>query len=205
MEVETWLKIIGTGVASFTIWKFFYQINSWKKSYLRGEYKFSKEFLRDIESQKTNLHPYSIEKGYQAIAGTDTVESKEIEYILSLKNPLQCLNDYILSKQLMEKVDTTGDLKVEFKRRYSFKAYRLWLKAMFASFYFLFAFFSLSPFLAQEHLSTTTPQMFTQLAFTLPFGAIYAWGALNAWSKIRRGEHLVCNQKQHAQRVIVQT
>ncbi|BFM05680.1 hypothetical protein [Halioxenophilus aromaticivorans] len=205
MEIETVLKVIVSGVALFGIWKFFYQIKSWKKSYFRDEYKFSKEFLGDIDNKEINLHPYSVEKGYQAIAGTDTVKAQEVEYILSLEDPLQCLDDYILSRQLMEKIDTKGDLKVRFKKRYSFKLYRTWLKAMYTFFYIFFAFLAISPFLAQDYFGIPVFKMFTYLVFTLPFGGIYAWAALNAFSKIRRGEHLVCNQSQHTQRVILKT
>lgn len=205
MEIETVLRVIGSGVALFGIWRFFYQIKSWKKSCFRDEYKFSKEFLDDVNNKEINLHPYSVEKGYQAIAGKDTVKAQEVEYILSLKDPLQCLDDYILSRQLMEKIDTKGDLKVRFKKRYSFKPYRTWLKVMYMFFYLFFILLALSPFLAQEHFGIPASKMFTYLAFTLPFGSFYAWGAQNAFSKMRRGEHLVYNQNQHTQRVILKT
>lgn len=205
MDVETILKIIGTLLGSFTIWKFLYEIKSWKKSHYRDEYTFSREFLNDVESTHVKLHPYSLEKGCQAIAGTEKVNADEVQYILSLKDPLQCLEDYILSQKLMEKIDTEGDLKVKFRKRYSYRFYRRLLKFQYTLFYFILSFLSLSPFIAQGRLGTSYSEMFIQLAFTLPFFGLYAWGSLNALRRITRGEHLVLNQTQHTKRVILES
>lgn len=201
MDIATIAKIVGAFVAIFGIWKVLYELKTVRKAHLRTEYEFAKKFFMDIETK--NIHPYLLEKGYQAIAGTNTVKSNEIEYILSLEDPVQCLKDFVLSKQLLEKIDTTGDLKLNFRPKYKRVWSRFWRKTMYLSFYFIFAFIAMSPFLIQSYLNTSLPNMAIQLMFSIPFGGLYAWAALNAFFKIKRGEHLIQNQNKHSQRVIL--
>ncbi|NOQ79577.1 MAG: hypothetical protein GQ546_09275 [Gammaproteobacteria bacterium] len=201
MDIATSAKLIGAFVAIFSIWRVIYEIRIGRKKHLREEYEFAKKFLNEVHED--NIHPYPLEKGYQAIAGTSTVKAYEIEYILSLKDPVQCLKDYVLSKQLMEKIETKGDLKLTFKSKYINSWSRNWRKSIYFLWYMFFAFIALGPFLLQSHLNTSLSVMAIQLIFTIPFGGFYAWSAANAFLKIKRGEHLVENQKKHTQRVII--
>lgn len=203
MDVETIVKLVGAIVAILGIWKILYEFKTGRKAHLRAEYEFAKKFLSEIDSQ--NIHPFPLEKGYQAIAGTNTVKASEVEYILTLEDPVQCLKDYVLSKQLMDKMDTTGDLKLSFRKKYSKRWSRRWRKVMYISFYFAFAIIAFCPLLIQSHFNTSLSNMAIQLIFSIPLGGLYAWGALNAYSKIIRGEHLIENQSKHTQRVIVAT
>ena len=199
MEIQTIAKFIGALVAIFGIWKVLYEFKTGRKAHLRAEYEFSKKFLNEVATQ--DIHPYPLEKGYQAIAGTNTVKSNEVEYILSLENPVQCLRDFVLSKELLEEIDTKGNLKLRFKSKYKNKWSRRWRKAMYLTFYFIFALIALSPLLLNGFL-TTNLNIVVQLLFSIPFGGLYAWAALNAYSKIQRCEHLLKNQNRHTQRVI---
>ena len=97
MESEIIIKIILAIVGIMGAAKIIYELILGSKSKLREEYRFSKEFLNDL-SQNKNLHPFVIEKGYQAIAGTSTVNGEEISYLLSLEKPVECINDYVLAK-----------------------------------------------------------------------------------------------------------
>ena len=203
MDVTTTAKTVGVFVAIFGIWKVLYEIKTGRKTHLRAEYDFAKKFLSDVS--EGTMHPYPMEKGYQAIAGTNIVKADEIAYILTLEDPVQCLKDYVLSKQLMEKIETKGDLKLKFKMKYSGSWARNWRKTMYLSLYFILAFSALSPFVIQNTLKTNLSDMAIQLLFSIPFGGLYAWGSLNAYSKIKRGESLIDNQKGHTQRVIIET
>lgn len=202
MDVLTIVKVIGALGAVIALWYKIYEFRFNKKSRLREEYKFSKNFLSDINECK--LHPYAIEIGYQAIAGTEIVKPNEIEYILSLENPAQCLKDYILSRQLMEKLETKGNLSLKFKKKYIKNWSRKWRKGMYFSLYMVFAFIALSPVIVSKYINIEFSKTFALLVISLPFGGIYAWAALNAHSKIKRGEHLMTNQKQHTQRVVIE-
>jgi hypothetical protein len=201
MDVLTIVKIIGTIGAIITLWYKIYEFRFYKKSRLRDEYKFSKSFLSDIN--ECELHPYSLEIGYQAIVGTEAVKPNEIEYILSLENPVQCLRDYILSKQLLEKLETKGDLSLRFKKKYVKSRARNWRKVMYFFLYMIFAFIALSPFIVSTYINLEFSKIFAMFIISLPFGGLYAWIALNAHSKIIRAEHLVANQTQHTQRVVI--
>lgn len=79
-------KIVPTIVGVVGIGRIIYELISGVKTKLREEYKFAKEFLDQEDISK--LHPFTQEKGFQAIAGSTQVTQKEIEYILSLSNPV---------------------------------------------------------------------------------------------------------------------
>lgn len=206
MDVTTVTKIIVAFATMLGVWKILYEIKNVRKSHLREEYEFSKKFLSEVsETSKKEFHPYPLEKGYQAIAGTDTVKADEVEYILSLEDPVQCLKDYVLSKQLMEKIKTVGDLQLNFKSKYTKKWVRDWLKGMYFIFYLICSFFALAPFIIQNHFKIELSTMVTLLLFTIPFGGLYAWGSVNAFMKLKRGECLIENQNKHTQRIIIET
>ncbi|MES9832087.1 MAG: hypothetical protein ABW139_07550 [Candidatus Thiodiazotropha sp. DIVDIV] len=201
MDIEIGIKLIAIILAAIGIfWRYIYQVKGWKKSQYREEYEFSKKFLKEVKDIK--LHPYSKEKGYHAIAGTEAVKGEEIEYILSLEKPVRCLKDYILSKQLMKELNIEGNLKIEFKKKYAGKWSRIWRKGIYITAYFLSAVFIFSPFILHSDSKANFSEMISQLVFTVPFGSLYAWIALYSLSKIIRGENLVKNQKSHTKRVI---
>ncbi len=92
MEIETIIKILSVTIAIPGASKIIYDISTGSKSQLREEYKFAKEFTEEIKNNPT-LHPFAVEKGYHAIAGSTTLGSQEVAYLLSLKNPGQCLRN----------------------------------------------------------------------------------------------------------------
>jgi len=186
--------VIGTG-------KVLYDITIGKKTNLREEYKFAKEFLDD--TNKVELHPYTLDKGYQAIAGTYIVNAKEVEYILSLVNPIQCLKDFVLSKTLFEELKTKGNLSLIFKKKFKSSFSRWWRKTVYLMAYFSLALFAFSPFLLIQVVDSSNSNSLLQLIFTLPLGGYSAWISLNAYAKIKRAEHLINNQSSHTQKVLL--
>lgn len=196
-------RILLAIVGIFTAAKVLYDIGIGKKSNLREEYKFAKEFLDDTD--KTKLHPFTLGKGYQAIAGTDAVNAKEIEYILSLENPIQCLKDFILSKQLFERLETEGDFNLVFKKKYQSSFSRWWRKKLYFSLYFALAFTAISPVILPKALGLEFVDIFLPLFFTVPCFGFYAWMALEVFGKLNRAEHLASSQKQYYQRIVFDT
>lgn len=201
MDVTTVVKIISAFLAIIGVWRTLYDLKTGRMTYLRAEYDFSKKFLSDINNKDLEIHPYSLEKGYQAIAGNKAVKSDEVKYILSLENPVQCLKDYIFSKQLMEKIEKTGNLKLAFRKKYKKAWSSNWRKVMYFILYVVFSFIALSPFLLQSNFNISFSNMLIQLLFSIPFGGLYAWSAINAYWKIKRGEFLVENQEEHTKRI----
>jgi len=76
VEVETIFKLVTTTLGIFGAARIIYEFSTGSKNKLREEYRFAKEFLRDI-AQDPKLHPLAIEKGYYAIAGATSIKSKE--------------------------------------------------------------------------------------------------------------------------------
>ncbi len=190
MEIEIALKIIGALLASCSAGKIIYDIRTVRKSRLQEDYKFAKQFLEEIRTNP-NLHPFAIEKGYQAIAGSVLLSSEEIAYLLSLKNPVQCLNDYLLSKKCLQALEMNGDLRLTYKKKYLSPKSRKLRKRMFFFVYMICLFLMFSPFFV--------PQYPILLFITIPAFGYYAWLALDAHFKIVRAEHLVGNQEKHTQ------
>lgn len=194
-------KIVLAAAAIFTASKVLFDIFYGKRSNIRDEYSFSKKFFDDLENGK--LHPYVVEKGYQAIAGTTNVKASEVAYILSLKNPVQCLRDFVLSKDLFERLETNGSFKLVFKRKYKSKFSRSWRMAMYFVLYFVFAFLAFAPFVISTVTKSSFSTYIVQLAITFPVFGSYAWFALKSYGQLKRGEYLFNNQSQHTSKVIV--
>ncbi len=203
MDVATIAKVIAAIVAVIGAGRVIYDITTGRRSQLRAEYEFARKFLDEIK--ESDIHPYPLEKGYQAIAGTNAVKSDEIAYILSLKDPAQCLRDYVLSKELMESIETKGDLELKFKDKFIQPWSRKWRKGVYFFLYFIFAMIAFSPLLLHSMLNTTVSGVFLQLLVTIPIGGIYGWPALKAYLKINRGEILIANQNKHTQIVTLET
>lgn len=201
MDWELFIKFILAGVGIFTIWKVLFDTSNGKRSSLRDEYEFAKRFLD--ETDKRNLHPYTLSKGYQAVAGTTTLKASEIEYILSLKDPLQCLRDFSLSKQLFERLETRGEFKLIFTNKYSKSFSRRWRKAMYYTLYWILSFFALSPVILSNFFEVKSYDTLLQTLFTLPLFGFYAWMAMKANSKIVRAECLSKNQILHSPKIIL--
>jgi hypothetical protein len=195
MEIETIIKVIGAIVAISSAGKIIYDITTGKKSRLREDYKFAKEFLEEIKNNP-GLHPFAIEKGYHAIAGSTNLSSEEVAYLLSLKNPGKCLSDYALSKKYLQTINTDGDFYLVFARKHSSSRIRLIKKSFYLFFYAIFAIIAISPIFA--------PSKYAVIGIiTLPGFGYYALLSLNSFIKIERGEKLVKNQQRHTQKILL--
>lgn len=201
MDWDTVARFVLGFAAIVTAWKTFFDVSSGNKINLREEYNFAKGFLND--SGKETLHPYVLSKGYQAIAGTITVKSNEIEYILSLKDPVQCLHDFIFSKQMFERLEVERDFKLVFKKKYKTKFSRVWRKSFYSICYVIMSFLALSPMVLSSILGFSSSEVLIKIMFTLPFFGLYAWLSMKACVKIVRAEYLFNNQSQSASRVLL--
>ncbi|KZW99706.1 hypothetical protein JL49_15740 [Pseudoalteromonas luteoviolacea] len=200
MNWELLIKsVVAIGVI-FTISRVIFDFHFGKKANLREEYRFAKEFLD--ETDKSDLHPFTIGKGYQAIAGTTAVKAQEIEYLLSLENPIQSLRDFVFSKQLFERAEGNGEFELKFKKKYMSKLSRLLWMWFYRGVYFVLSFAALSPLLLAKPFGISSGDMIIQLIFTLPFFGLYAGVSLNAYGKFSRAEHLYNNQRRHTSQVV---
>ena len=200
MESEIIIRVILALAGIIGAGKIIYEIISGGKSKLREEYKFAKEFLGDL-SQDKELHPFVIEKGYQAIAGTTTVSSKEISYLLSLEKPVESIKDYVLSKKYLEHLNTNGNLQITFTKKYRSKWSRTWRKTFYLLMYFFGALIALSPFLLAKHFDLSIKQLLITSVFTIPIFSVLAFDSLRSFIKIFKSEDLVQNQSSHTKHI----
>lgn len=190
MQLETIFKTITAIFAIAGVGKTFYEMRTGNKSRLREEYKFARDFLEEIKSN-SNLHLFALEKGYQAIAGTKTVNIEEIAYLLSLKNPDKCLNDYLLGRKYFKNLDTHNDFKLQFSDKYSNTWSRKWRKGLYLTFYLVFSCIALAPLIIPQYLP------FRLLIITMPVYGVCAFFFIDKFSRICRAEQLVKNQQKH--------
>lgn len=188
-------NIFGTILALFGVAKIVNELVSKKKSKLKEDYTFSKSFFEDIK--KDNLHPYLLEKGYQALAGSHVVNAKEIAYILTLKDSERWLRDYIFSIKYLIFSATSNKEEINFSKKYKKKWSRLWRKSFYLLTYILFALLAMSPFLLSQGKSVPIGNVLIQLAFTLPVFGIIAGLALIEGLKIKKAEELCEKQETH--------
>ncbi|MEZ8767905.1 hypothetical protein AB6D79_07590 [Vibrio alginolyticus] len=192
MDLLILVKIFPIIVGIFGIWKFIYELISGSKYKLREEYKFAKEFLDDSNIDK--LHPFTREKGYQAIAGSSQVTQKEIEFILSLSNPVQRLKDFKNSRQLFENRENNGAFKLVYKKRYQFNTYRNIIKGWYLLCYGTLAFMAASPYVFPEWFGQ---QGMLALIITVPSFGFYSVISLISYGKLKAAERLIEHVKYH--------
>lgn len=203
MDIETTVKLITVIFGIIGAAKIIFDLSSGSKAKLRDEYRFAKEFLKDL-AQEPKLHPMAIEKGYYAIAGTTAIKSREIEYILSLENPDKCLKDYTLSRKYLEHLGSNENTKVDFADKYKKSWARTWRKGIHLSVYFIAALAAMSPFLLQQLLNAETKQVLVFSAITIPTFGFFAFDSLRSFIKIYRAEALVKNQNKHTKLIVVE-
>ncbi|MBU4526567.1 MAG: hypothetical protein KUA37_01950 [Desulfomicrobium sp.] len=201
MELEIIFKIITTILGILGVGKIFYEITNSSKARLRDEYRFSKDFLNDIAQDK-KLHPFSIEKGYQAIAGTSEISKKEVSYLLSLENPCRCVSDYVFARDYLEHIETDEKSQIIFANNYKNKFYRIFLISFNIAKYFICAFLALSPFLFPNFFGSSLYHSTTYFIITLPFFGYFAFTSVQSFSKLIRSEKLVKNQNKHTKLII---
>lgn len=189
--MELAVKLLSFLGGLIAIWRVFFTMKKASQKQLKEDFKFSKEFLNDLE----NLHPHSKIKGYQALAGSEQVYAHEVEYILTLSDPVQSLKDYVLSKQLFVRERNDPHFKFKFRGRYAKKYYRNVLKVCYFSWYVITVSFAVSPLILPSFKTFGLEQGLLYLMFTAPIGGFYAWASLTALFKLKRSDDLMNKQE----------
>lgn len=191
-NIDIALKFIALIAAVLGIPRIVDELTNTKRSRLREEFKFIKDFITELGS----AHPFVIEKGYLAISGDDTLTADEIAYLFSLKSPGQALRKYTRARkylQIKASQDSAG-VRIEFREEYTDNK-RKWLKILYACSYGVFACFAFSPLLFAKDLFGSNWQatlMFVAL-FLVVFGML-AYSFLADYARILRGEELLVMQ-----------
>jgi hypothetical protein len=202
MDYDLIFKIATLFLGSVGAGRILYELSIVRRSRMREEYKFAREFLEDIRSQN-DFHPFLREKGYQAIAGDSQMSADEIEYLLSLTRPERALRDYVLGKAYLDHFPQSGNLQIKFKKKFEAKWPRQWRMYGYVSLYIICAFIAFSPLILPSYLGMSGSQSLVAFAFSLAVFGPYAWLALRAGSKIYRAQMLVAHQDRHTQKIVL--
>ena len=206
IDWEITAKLILAFVGIVSVAKVVAEILAGKKANLREEYKFARDFINDIEEKEVDsksLHPFLIGKGYQAIAGTAVIRSSEIEYMLSLEDPVQCLRDYIFARKIFENLNVKGDFKLIYKNRYRKRFARITVKSWYFVLYVVFASLAISPWIIAHYASLTVTETLMSMLLSLPIFGLYSFWSLRAGYRIKTAEELFNRQKKHTQRIVI--
>ncbi|MGF1764823.1 hypothetical protein [Aliivibrio kagoshimensis] len=201
MDISVWLKLPTVILTFILVSKHLYDWAKGKTFRLREDYDFAKSFLTDV--QDGQLHPYAVEKGYQALAGTPFISVKEIEYILTLENSVKCLSDYVLATDYLEKLETEGSLQLKFKDKYASNGVRTRRKLWYVGWYLTFSMIAFSPLFMSKVIDITFLQSLYLFVITFLYFGTLALLSAKAAVRIIRGENLVKNQSEYLSRKIV--
>jgi len=194
MDYELAAKVASVLLGSFGAFKVLHEVSIGRRSRMREEYSFAKEFLAEVNFNK-HLHPYLREKGFQAIAGDVTISAVQAEYVLSLEAPSQALRDYVLGHRYLE-FEGTASARLEFKKWYRNPHTRKLRVIAYSTAYMAFAFLALSPVVFSKIVFSSPGQVFAALAITLVSAAPLAWTFLDSAMRLHRAEKLVSSQQQ---------
>lgn len=188
-NIDIVLKLIGLIVAVVGLPRVVEELTNLKRSRLREEFKFIKEFISELES----AHPFVIEKGYLAISGDDTLTAKEITYLFSLKSPGKALRKYAKARKYLDFKESPAGAgaKIEFRNEYTDNK-RKWLKRLYIGCYGVFASLAFAPIVFAKDVFGSNWQVALAFVglFLVVFGAL-AYSFLADYARFLRGEELL--------------
>jgi hypothetical protein len=202
MDYELFVKIGTLCLGLIGAAKIFQELSNGRRSRMREEYKFAREFLGDVVSNR-DMHPFLKEKGFQAIAGDNRMSADEIEYLLSLTGPERALRDYVKGMAYLEHLPQSGNLQIKFKKKFESKWSRQWRLWLYVVFYGVFALMAFSPWLLASFSHVSLAKMLSAMALTIPVFLTYAWFSLKAGARIYRAQKLVKDQNRHTQTIVL--
>ncbi|MDB5870664.1 MAG: hypothetical protein JWQ07_106 [Ramlibacter sp.] len=112
-DFEILARVIAVLAAALATLKGGYELLMHSRGRLRDEYRFAKEFLADLQNAPS-MHPFLREKGLQALAGTDGLSAREVEYLLKLPEPAVSLKDYVAAKAFLHHRATATPSEISF-------------------------------------------------------------------------------------------
>jgi hypothetical protein len=138
MNIELLIKIFALVVSAIGTWMAYSQLARSRKTTLRDEYRFAKEFMNDLKSDKL-ITTYLKDKGYEALIGITSLTTREIEFLLSLPEPARSLREFVSGRKYLEHVPTAGEKPLMLKKRYrkpsALRRRGLFFMILFAVFY----------------------------------------------------------------------
>ena len=193
MAVELWAKIAAICFGAITAWGVIVGLLKGRKSQLREEYRFAREFIADLEGAAKDS-PFLQQKGCYALTGDAAVQYPALQYMLSLGNPERALRDYSLGYSYIEHIVTAQDTQIRFKRQFQSSRRRFAIKLFFWLSYIATYLLACSPLLLHIFKLWGPTSPFPALLVTASIFLPAAYFSIKAGVKLRRAEKLVEHQ-----------
>jgi len=126
MDIELTLKLVASALGVIGTLKLLYDWAALPRGRMREHYAFARDFLKELEDNPA-MHPYLVESGFQAIAGTRSITATEARYIISLE-PITTLSDYVFARPCLHVNRSGGGWAAEFRGKYAQPRFRFWRK-----------------------------------------------------------------------------
>lgn len=155
--------------------------------------KAAKEVLdKSSKSFDENLHPYTKELASKVIARSDNISSRELEYLLKLENPHQCIKDFVRSKNCFKPIDGKINHVLEFDSICRTKLFRICLKLIGVFFMIFYAGIACIPFIFLDELiaANLSARPILVSAVLVPSSLFIAWESAKLTVKVIRAEIL---------------
>jgi len=188
--LESIPPVIGSGIALVgTILK----APWWRKADPKEQYRFTKEFLADVEANK-DMPSFLKVMGYRALVGGAKIDSSLVECTIKVKNYSDALADCTLGHQFLEA--TSDCSRLSFKHRYETKALRRSVRIWCYAGYVLFYSLATSPVWLNVAFGSRDPQYLWTLVLTVPaFVPLSWWSLAKGGVRLRAAERLIDKQK----------
>ncbi|MDR2297504.1 MAG: hypothetical protein LBE30_04080 [Comamonas sp.] len=192
-----WITVAGSVVAvlggGFTAIKNAVDLSHLTRTRSREEYKFANEFFTDYRDANA-MHPFSKEKGLQAIAGSTELSAEEIEYLVSLKGSPKALRNFVGGRRHLLPMATEGEARFKFKGLRRFWQVRFAIKSWYFIWYTVFCAIALAPLLLHITLKTASIQWEMLVLALFTFGPV-AILTLRNGVRVSQAEQLVENEE----------
>ncbi|EOV0164599.1 hypothetical protein ACOIWV_004559, partial [Vibrio parahaemolyticus] len=165
-----------------------------RRSAMIAEYQHARAFLSEVDT----LHPYAKDLGFYTIAGSSYVSSAEIEYAISLENPVKSLKCYVKGRKYFIPFNELKYPKLKFKPKYESQRKRVFLTYFYMVMYFLMAFVAMSPAILSQFIdySSLTDYVSLLLVSLVAFGYL-AYEMLQRHLEIYFAQFLFDSQEVH--------
>lgn len=193
MTIQIIASIVVIGVSIITLIIKFWKMMPYQQITEFDQLKAAKEVLdRSSDSFDEKLHPYTKEIASKVIARSDLVSAREIEYLLKLENPHQCIKDFVRSKNCFSPINAKMYQELEFIGIYERKCVRTFLKLIGVVLFFVYVLIACGPFVYIDLIIGANPSagIILSIVLLIPSGFYMAWEAAKFTTKIVRAEIL---------------
>ncbi|MFW1426717.1 hypothetical protein ACEWBX_09750, partial [Vibrio parahaemolyticus] len=193
-DILTILKVCSAVVAIIATLIGVLKFKFTRRSAMIAEYQHARAFLSEVDT----LHPYAKDLGFYTIAGSSYVSSAEIEYAISLENPVKSLKCYVKGRKYFIPFNELKYPKLKFKPKYESQRKRVFLTYFYMVMYFLMAFVAMSPAILSQFIdySSLTDYVSLLLVSLVAFGYL-AYEMLQRHLEIYFAQFLFDSQEVH--------